>query len=190
MRSEQLLKRLFLIVVGVSLLTTISTTPVSGQESDSQRRERNYIKAMIGPAPLIRIVAGTVIDQWQDDPEDWDQDVGGFAQRLGSNAGSRWVNVSVRHGIAALQNRTTSYQRCECTDTWGRVRQAVLGTVTDFDEQGDRHFSVAQVSGALAGSSVKLIWVPDYDLGDVGRGTLMSLGVTAAGNLIREFILH
>lgn len=193
MRSRQWLHRLYCVVAGATLFVILGAGSVSAQDrddrDDKRRRERDYIRAMFGPAPLIRITANTVIDQWQDNPDDWDQDVAGFAQRFGSNAGARWVNVSVRHGIAALQDRTTEYKRCECTSTVGRIRQAVLGSVTDFDERGNRHFSVAQVSGAIAGSSAKIIWTPDYDASNAARGTIMSLSITAAGNLIREFIL-
>lgn len=188
MKRDAWLRRLHGILAGVMLVTLVAAIPAAAQEAE-EHRTRNYVNDLVGPWALVRIFGAATLDQIRDDPEEWDKDLGGYAQRVGSAAGSRWVTASVRHGIAALQNRTTEYRYCDCRDTRGRVRSAVLGSFTDFDAQGDRHFSTARLAGTVAGGSVKLIWQPDYDLGDVATYTASRYGWSIVENLVREFIL-
>jgi hypothetical protein len=96
------------------------------------------------------------------------------------------VQVSVRHGLAALMHRSTDYQPCECDGFGRRVEHALLETFTDRRADGSRALSVPRIAGAYAGGFAPMAWEHDRNAGDAVLGSTVSLGFTALFNIARE----
>jgi hypothetical protein len=149
-------------------------------------RLNNYLHDLAGPGAFIGVVGGGLLDHLRQRPAVWGDDADGLAQRVGSRATQAAVQVSVRHGLAALMHRSTDYQPCECVGFGSRVQHALLETFTDRRADGSRALSIPHIAGAYAGSFARLAWEHDRDASDAVLGTTLSLGFTAVFNIARE----
>jgi hypothetical protein len=152
-------------------------------------RVREYGQSLLGPPAIVDVGVAAGLDQWRDEPEEWDQDIGGFGQRLASNAGRNAVEESARHGLAALMDRSVTYQRCTCSAVGGRVWNAFLETITDRDREGDRLPAIPRLAGSVAGAYAESSWRPgEDDRTDVVRIATRSVLFGMLGNLWTEFV--
>lgn len=151
-------------------------------------RMHAYVLDLIGPGAIVWIGVGAAIDQSQNDPREWGKTGSGFGKRLASSAGSRFAQVTARHGLAAAMGRSVGYRRCTCTDSGDRITHGVVYTFIDYDRHGRRQFSEPRVAGALAAGFSPLIWHPEYSVGRAAANSAASLALSAAGNVAREFL--
>jgi hypothetical protein len=107
-------------------------------------------------------------------------------EQMLSRAGQAVVQLSVRHGLAALMHRSTSYQPCDCKGFGPRVGHALLETFTDRRADGSRALSVPRIAGAYAGSFSRMAWEHDRSAGSVAMTTTMSFGFSALVNIAKE----
>jgi hypothetical protein len=149
-------------------------------------RLNTYLHDLAGPGAFIGVVGGGLLDHLWRKPSSWGDDADGLARRIGSRASQAAVQVSVRHGLAALMDRSTTYQPCECKGFGPKVEHALLETFTDRRLDGSRAFSVPAVAGAYAGGLTRLAWEHDRSVGDVALNTTLSFGFTAVFNIARE----
>jgi hypothetical protein len=177
------------VVTALIALTMLSANArvVEGQ---SDNRVHNYVVSLVGPGALLSIGASAVIDQAQTDPAEWGNGASGFGKRVASAAGARFANETVRHGLAAVLDRSTSYERCGCKSFGARLGHAVIGAITDRNEEGRTFLSEPAIAGAVAGAYAPRIWRPSYTSHDALAGVGISLGLSALGNVVHEFILH
>jgi hypothetical protein len=143
-------------------------------------RLNNYLRELAGPPTFISVIGGGALHHLRKGGGD------GLAGEIGSRAGQVAVETSVRHGLAALMNRSTDYQPCECSGFAPRVGHALLETLTDRGADGSRAFSVPRIAGAYAGGFAQLAWDRGRDPGDVIVGTTLSFGFSALFNIARE----
>jgi hypothetical protein len=149
---------------------------------------RHYMTDMFGLGSFASVGAGSGIDQLRNDPPEWGKSSSGFGKRVASNAGSRAVAVTTRHALAAVLDRSTVYARCRCTDAGGRFSHGIVGAFTDLDSHDRRVFSEPILAGAVAGAFAPLIWRPSYSAGTAAENVAISYGLSAAGNILREFV--
>lgn len=166
--------------------TAAASAAISVQIQPENVRLVRYLHDLAGPGAFIGVVGGGVLDQLWRKPSSWGDDADGLARRIGSRASQAAVQVSVRHGLAALMGRSTSYQPCECKGFGPKVEHALLETFTDRRADGSRAFSVATVAGAYAGGFTRMAWERDRSFGDLALNTTLSFGFTAAFNIARE----
>jgi hypothetical protein len=159
--------------------------PRSIRITSENARFNNYLQDLAGPGAFIGIVGGGLLDQLRHQPQIWN-DGQGLAGRIGSKAGKAAVQVSVRHGLAALMHRSTDYQPCECQGFGRRVEHALLETFTDRLADGRRALSVPRIAGAYAGGFAQLAWERTQSPADAALGSTVSLGFTALFNIARE----
>jgi hypothetical protein len=165
-----------------------------GREAQSLRvnaenvRLNNYLHDLAGPGAFAGVIGGGLLDQLRQKPEFWHDGAEGLPRRIAMGATQAAVQVSVRHGLAALMHRSTDYQPCECDGFGRRVEHALLETFTDRRADGSRALSVARLAGAYAGGFSRLAWERDRNAGDVALGTTVSLGFSALFNITRELI--
>jgi hypothetical protein len=177
---------------GASAQTPSAPGGTAGRESQSIRinpenaRLNNYLRDLAGPGAFVGVVGSGLVDHLRQRPGVWNDGAGGLARRIGSQATQAAVQVSVRHGLAALMHRSTDYQPCECQGFGRRVEHALLETFTDRGPDGSRALSVPRIAGTYAGGFSRLAWERDRDAGDVALGTTMSLGFSALFNIARE----
>jgi hypothetical protein len=151
-------------------------------------RFNNYLQDLAGRNALIGIVGGGVLQHFQEKRTPWNEGSDGFQRVILSRAGEHAVNVSVRHGLAALLQRSTDdrYQPCDCHGLVPRVGHAIVATFTDQRADGSRAFSFPRVAGAYAGNFAQAAWEPGHSAGNVARATTLSFGVSALFNVGRE----
>jgi hypothetical protein len=178
---------------GASAQTPAAPVSPAGSEAPSIRlspenlRFNNYLQDLAGPGAFIGIVGGGLVDHLRADsrPNDGSDDL---TSRIVARAGQAAVQASVRHGLAALMNRSTEYQPCECRGIGPKIEHALLETFTDRRLDGSRALSVPRLAGAYAGGFSRLAWDNDRSAGDVALGTTLSFGLTAVFNVARELI--
>jgi hypothetical protein len=176
----------------VSAQTPSAPGGMVARESQSLRINRenvrfnNYLHDLAGPPAVAGLIGSGLLDQLRQQPEFWNDGVDGLPRRIASRATQAAVQVSVRHGLAALMHRSTEYQPCECDGFGKKVEHALLETFTDRGADGSRAFSVPRIAGAYAGGFSRLAWDRDRHAGDVMLGTTMSLGFSALFNIARE----
>lgn len=174
-----------------SAQTPVAPAPI-GRQAPSLRvgpedvRLNNYLHDLAGPSAFLGVIGGGLVEHLRDKSPARDAD--DLAGRIAARAGQAAVQVSVRHGLAALMHRSTDYQPCECRGFGPKVEHALLETFTDRREDGSRAFSVPRIAGAYAGGLSQLAWEHDRSAGDVALGTTLSLGFTAVFNIARELV--
>jgi hypothetical protein len=164
----------------------IAGEPRSIRVSPENARVSNYLHDLAGPGAFVKIIGGGVLEQLRQKHATWDDGSDGLAQRLASRAGQAAVEVSVRHGLAAVMHRSTDYQPCDCHGFGPRVQHALLETFTDRRADGTRALSVPSIAGAYAGNFARLGWERDRNVGDAALGGTLSLGFSALFNIARE----
>lgn len=143
-------------------------------------RLNNYLHDLTGPT-LIKVVGGSLLDQVGRDDKFYR-----FGDQLASRAGQAAVQVSVRHGLAAVMHHSTDYEPCGCRGLGPKVEHALLETFTDRRPDGSRALSVPAIAGGYAGSFARMAWDRDMDASDAAFGATVSLGFSALFNIARE----
>lgn len=158
----------------------IGREPPSIRITPENARLNNYLHDLAGPPAIVGVVGSGLLDHvWRNDGED-------LAGELASRAAKEAVQVSVRHGLAAIMHRSTDYQPCDCRGFGARVEHALLETFTDRRADGTRALSVPRIAGAYAGNFAGLAWERDRNLQDAALGTTLSFGFSALFNIARE----
>jgi hypothetical protein len=145
-------------------------------------RFSNYLHDLAAPRALIGVVGGGVLGQLRNN------DDMGLADRIAEGATRQAVQVSVRHGLAALMHRSTDdhFEFCECRGFGPRVQHALIETFTDRRADGSRALAVPRIAGTYAGGFASLPFEHDRNVGDVAAGATLSLGFKALFNIGRE----
>ena len=149
-------------------------------------RFNNYLHDLTGPGALIGVVGGGLLEHFRAPGDDRAEN---FGRLIASRAGAHAVDVSVRHSLAALMQRSTDdhYQFCECHGLVPRVGHALVETFTDRRADGRRALSFPRFAGAYAGNFAQAAWDPGrHNPGNVAVGTTLSFGISALFNVGRE----
>jgi hypothetical protein len=173
---------------GVSAQAPSAAGPALGHEPSSIRitpenaRFNNYLRELAGPRALVGVVGGGVLGQLRQ------HDGRELSARIAERATQHAVQVSVRHGLAALMHRSADYhyQFCECRGFGPRVGHALLETFTDRRADGSRALAVPRIAEAYAGGLASLPFEHDRNVGNIATGTTLSLGFNALFNIGRE----
>jgi hypothetical protein len=158
------------------------------QISPANTRFNDYLRDLTRPSTVIGVVGGGLLTHFHSKSNEWTEGTDGLARQIASNAGQVVVEMSVRHGLAAVMNRSTDthYHPCDCHGFGPRVAHAFVETFTDRRADGSRAFSIPQVAGAYAGNFAQAAWEPGHSASAVAMGTTMSLGLSALFNVGRE----
>jgi len=155
------------------------------QVNQENVRLKNYLHDLAGPGAMVSVLGGGVADHFmqKNGNPDLAEDL---ARRIGMRASQAALEVSMRHGLAAVMHRSTEYQPCECHGFGHKVEHALLETFTDHRADGSRALSIPRLASAYAGGFSRMAWEPDRKPGDIARSTTISLGVNALFNVARE----
>jgi hypothetical protein len=164
----------------------VSRQPPSIRISPENARVSNYLHDLAGPGAIVSIVGGGLLGELRQKHATFDDGANGLAQRLASRAGQAAVEVSVRHGLAAVMHRSTDYQPCDCHGFGPKVAHALLETFTDRRADGTRGLSVPTIAGNYAGNFARLGWEHDRGVGQAALDGTLSLGFSALFNIARE----
>ncbi len=160
----------------------VGREPASIRVTPENVRIGNYLRDLAGPRAVLGVVGGGALQQLRQN------DGTELGQRLAQRATQHAAEMSVRHGLAALMNRSTDYhyQFCDCRGFGPRVQHALLETFTDRRADGSRALSVPRIAGTYAGDFAGMAWEHDRSVGGAVGGATLSLGFSALFNIGRE----
>jgi hypothetical protein len=181
-----------------------STSADSGQKTSNQtpakpfvfptKRERfnRYVKGTVGPYSLLGIGVAAGINQWRDNPEEWEQGASGYGKRYASGFGRNLIQQTVIYGLDSAMGLDTRFRKSTRKGFFPRLKDALAENITSRNRVGKRVFSVPRVSGVYASGIISHeAWYPErYNYKDgLASGTKTLL--TGFGmNLVREFIIN
>lgn len=154
-------------------------------------RAKKYADRTVGPYTLIGVAAGAGVAQASDSPEDWENNIKGYARRVGSAFGENALEQTIVFGLdEAFKVDSLFYKKGRGTKFGARVANAIITTVTARTPSGRRIPGFARVAGVYASNLISTTtWYPDrFSYKDGLRQGTISLGFNAGFNLLREFI--
>lgn len=194
---------LFASAYSISAQTAPDPTPVSSPVTSStnlstaqyvrpsaKTRFNRYLGSMFGPVALGKRVVSAGWSTWRNSPEEWGPQWEGFGKRFASGTGKTIIKSTVQYGLEEAFKLDSSYYRSKNKSVGARVKNALISPVTARDENGKRVFGFPRIIGTYTGSIVAAeTWYPDrYTWKNGLRSGTISLGMTAAFNLVKEFI--
>jgi hypothetical protein len=149
-----------------------------------------YAKNTFSPAALGSAGLGAAVTQGTNTPSEWGQGVEGFARRFGSAIGKHVVKRAIQYPVAKIFHEELSYRRSDKTGFGPRIKYALVSTViTHKTTNGKPTVAKSEIAGAFGSGLISRLWQPastrTIGLGFTSGG--ITLGVDAAGNVLREF---
>lgn len=158
------------------------TLPPDSAASDPVR---SFVHELADPLALANALALGLYDHARTEPYEWGGGFDALTQRIASRAGGHVIGTSVRHGLAAVLDRSTETEPCRgCASAEDRVTHALVETFTDRDQTGRRVVSEPFFAGAYAGAMAPTLWHPDSDLVDGVKAGTFSILFTVAGRVL------
>ncbi|HEV7644982.1 MAG TPA: hypothetical protein VGO50_13640 [Pyrinomonadaceae bacterium] len=156
----------------------------------AKKRFISYVNGMFGPIAMGKNAATAGISTWRNSPEEWGDKWEGFGRRFASNIGKGIIKQTVSYSLEEAFKLDSKYYRSQKKDVGSRVSNALLSTVTARDKNGKRVFGFPRIAGIYAASiTAAQMWYPSrFDWKDGVKNGTVSLGFTAAFNLVKEFI--
>lgn len=185
-------------------LATISGNVEPGQTTANQttnkpyvfptKRERfnRYVKSTVGPFSLLREAASAGINQWRDNPEEWEQGASGYGKRYASAFGKNVIQQTVIYGLDSAMGLDTGFKRSQRKGFVPRMKDALVENITSRTRTGRRVISVPKLAGVYARAIISHeTWYPSrYNYKDGLRSGTRSLLTGFGLNLVREFIIR
>lgn len=178
------LAALFLLPAGLRAQTAAPDT-VPADSSVAPDPVEVFVTDLADPLALANALALGLYDHARTEPYEWGGGLDAMTQRIASRAGGHVIGTSVRHGLAAILDRSTEFEPCRgCASAEDRVSHALVETFTDRDATGRRVVSEPFFAGTYAGAMAPTLWHPDADLVDGVRAGTVSILFTVAGRVI------
>ena len=171
--------------------STAATTNANGYvRPDKKTRQKDYLKSIFGPYSLARTVAGAGLSTWRNSPEEWGGQWEGFGRRVASNFGRNAIRQTTTYALDESFKLDSKFYRSRNRSFGAKVKNAVISPFTARTRTGKRVFGFPRIVGTYTASVVAAeTWFPKrFDYKDGLRNGTISLGFSAAFNLIKEFI--
>lgn len=158
--------------------------------TNKQRREIYLRQTLTTPGAYLKRMFSAGIDQARGVPGQWDDGLGGYAERFASREG-QFITANT---LAALGNAKLGYEvrydQCKCEGLWPRTRHAILRNLMTYDRT-EEHWRPqwALYGGAFGGGVVSTAWKPSPKnaLANGGWAVLGQLGYGTLLNFVTEF---
>ena len=184
--------RLARLVAAAAL--SVLVCAAQSQDPASQKPDtpdtKTYIKNTFSPTGIAEVGLGAAVTQGTNTPSEWGQGAVGFAKRFGSAMGKRIVKRGIQYPIAKAFHEEISYRRSDKTGFGPRLKYALVSVViTHKTTDGKPTVAKGEIAGAFGSGLISRLWQPastrTIGLGFTSGG--ITLGVDAAGNVLREF---
>jgi hypothetical protein len=167
------------------------SAPASPMYSPPTQGERfkTYIKHTYSISSILEAGVRGGIDQARDRPSEWPEGAQGYADRFGSAMGQIAVRNTTEYIVADIFHEDIRFIPCSSPCSESKVKRALEDTFTARrGDDGHRAFSVARLSGPIAGGVVaKSAWYPaGYGTSEVVRQAGFSYAFGFIRNYIRE----
>ena len=176
---------LFLLPAGLRAQTAAPDT-MPADSSVAPDPVEVFVTDLADPLALANALALGLYDHARTEPYEWGGGLDAMTQRIASRAGGHVIGTSVRHGLAAILDRSTEFEPCTgCASTEDRINHAILETFTDRDlATGRRVLSEPYLAGTFVGAMAPTLWHPDSSLGDGLEAGAWSVLFTVTGRVI------
>jgi hypothetical protein len=175
-------------LLAVFSLLILSPALARGQHPDARGdRFQGFIDAAIrSPTPLVLGVAGGVIDQLSDFPEEWGG-AGVVGTRTAARLGSGLASDAIGHSVAALIHHRVPYDPCQCRG-FARVGHAMKRTLVSVRDGGGAAPNYSLWVAKFSAAGLANAWYPDsYQRDDIVREGFVGIAVAGGLNVLREF---
>ena len=154
----------------------------------AQRREYYLEQTLATPGAYMKRMFTAGIDQARGVPSQWDDGLGGYAERFASREG-QFISANT---LAALGNAALKYEprydQCQCSHFWPRTRHAILRNFLTYDSSEQRlRPQWGLYGGSFGGGMISTAWKP-HPRNAFAEGGRAMLGQAAYGTLLNFFI--
>jgi hypothetical protein len=172
--------------------TTNQTTTSDYVFPTADERLKRYVKRTVGPGRLAWTAATAGIDQWRDNPEEWEQGAKGYGRRFASAFGKNAIQQTVSYGLDEAMGLDTGFQRSKRQGFFPRMKDALIQNITSRTKSGSRVISVPRLAGVYSGAVIASeTWYPErYSYKDGLRSGTRTLLTGFGLNLVREFVFN
>ncbi|MFN7999049.1 MAG: hypothetical protein U0Q18_35840 [Bryobacteraceae bacterium] len=148
------------------------------------------LQSVTGPKAVIMSVFRAAINQGMDSPPEWGQGSKGFAYRLGTAYGGRFIGQSLEHSTALLLHEDNRYFISGETGFKRRLKYAILSAFLARHDDGSRHLSISAIGAAAGSSFIARAWQPPStaSAGDAAVAFGVGMAYRVGLNAAREFI--
>jgi hypothetical protein len=153
---------------------------------------RYWLRNTLGPKPLLGAAFTAGWRTWDNNPHEWEGNIGGFGKRFGSTLLDSGINTTTMVFWSEAMHQDPMYFRCGCKGTMARAKHAIKLAFTARNRNGDLVFSLPRVISPFAGPMVtrNTIYPDRFGFGSGAAGGAYYLGGGVAWNLAKEFIFH
>ena len=164
--------------------------PIGYQRPDSKTRFKRYVKGMFGPTALAKRVVSSGWSTWRNSPEEWGPTWGGFGRRFVSGTGKSIIKSTTMYGLEEAFKLDSHYYKSTNRSASAKIKNALISPFVARNKNGVRVFGYPRIIGTYTGSIIAAeAWYPDrYNWKHGVRSGTISLGMSAAFNLVKEFI--
>lgn len=161
-----------------------TTAPLLPKEKISRAvRNTIYPKALVNRA----LVSG--YNHVVDDPEEWSDNLDGFAQRFGARMGRLAVRQTIQLATDISFGLDPRFDRCKCTGFKSRTAHAWRRVIISRRDHGGEMVGVSTLAGAYIPPIVTDPWYPPskHTPGHQWQSGTEFLALRGATNMLREF---
>lgn len=153
-------------------------------------RAHLYFKTMVNPLGYLKAGFSAGINQWEDNPKEWEQGASGYGKRFADIVGQYSIQRTVTFGLASLLHEDNRYFNSGKQGFWPRTWYALSSGILARHDDGGRHISVSQLGGVAGGAFLSRFWQPPSQH-SAGSGAV-SFGITMSSNMgfsvVKEFL--
>jgi hypothetical protein len=122
-------------------------------------------------------------------PHDWSDGPGAFGRIYGAEFGSNAVGGFAHFTTAAIDREDPRYYPSATPNVARRVVHALLFTIADRSDSGNRTFALSNFTGAIASGFAGMAWEPDgfNDATHALQRSRIQFAIYGGRNLMLEF---
>jgi len=157
--------------------------------SGPQRWQLYKKQTFTSPGIYLKTFLFTAGDQISDSPREWDQDLGGFGQRLASRHGQFVIQNSLSAAGNAALRYEPRYDVCQCSGFWPRLGHAAMRNFVTYDKSEiARRPQFAMYGAAFGAGAISSFWKPNTTVWTESyRSAITQVGFGTLTNVISEF---
>lgn len=166
------------------------STAQNGVRPDSKTRFKRYVNGMFGPVAIGKTIASAGWGTWRNSPEEWGDQWEGFGKRVASGFGKSVIKNTTMYALDESLKYDSRFYRSKKKDVGSRLRNAIISPVTARNARGKRVVGIPRITATYTSSIIAAeTWYPSrYDYKDGLKSGTISLGITAAFNVFKEFV--
>jgi len=148
------------------------------------------LKSVTGPKTGVMTLFRAAINQGIDSPTEWGHGGQGFAYRVGTAYGGRFIGQSLEHTTALILHEDNRYFVSGETSFKRRLKYAILSAFLARHDDGSRHISISAIGAAAGSSFIARAWQPasTASAGDAAMAFGVGMAYRVGLNAAREFI--